>query len=253
MIESCQKITLFLVLCVCTCIVLLTTSCSKSVEKPEKDISNTTFEQFLEHFPPQGSIVEGINAENGADFQGGIKINSAYFQEFLQNNSFLDKDLQRIKFDINLLDNRNFTYHYAFSLSLSPRFYSLVISANTEGDPTHEWEYYLLNYTKEGKFIDGILLSYRNSYESEESTADLFQSEYRYVRFVSKNQLHFLDVSYDNSFTSAKSTYTDKQFMLTTSGEGDMRYCRESWYQIQEDGSFKRIKVVEKDKKEAKP
>jgi hypothetical protein len=251
MIENCQKITLFLVFCLFTYIAILTTSCSKSVEKPEKDTNNTTFEQFLEHFPPQSSVIEGINAENGADFQGGIKMNTAYFQEFLQNNSFLDKDLQRIKFDTNLLDNRNFTYHYAFSLSLSSRFYSLVISANTEGDPTHKWEYYLLNYTKEGKFIDGILLSYRNSYESEESTANLFQSEYRYVRFVSKNQLYFLDVNYDNSLTAINPT--DKQFMLINSGEGDMQYCRESWYQIQEDGSFKRIKVVEKDKKEAKP
>lgn len=250
--EDCRKITLFLVLCVCTLTTLLTTSCSKSVEKPEKDMSNMTFEQFLEHFPPQNGI-EGINADNGADFQGGIEINSAYFQEFLQNNTFLDKDLQKIKLDRNLLDNRNFTYHYAFSLSLSPKFYSLVISANTEGDPTHQWEYYLLNYTQEGKFIDGILLSYRNSYEAEESTEHLFQSEYRYVRFVTKNQLHFVDVNYDNSFTSMKPSHSNPQFMLTTSGEGDMRYCRESWYQIQDDGSFKQIKMIEKDKREAKP
>ncbi|MCU0389487.1 MAG: hypothetical protein MUE81_00065 [Thermoflexibacter sp.] len=250
---DCFKLTHYFRLLAFIFISLAMLSCAKNIEKEQDVLANTTFEQFLELFPPKTAIIESIDTNNGADFQGGAEINVAYFQEFLQNNVFIDQDLKKVSFNRNVGDNQFLTCHSAFSIPLSPDFYSVVISVDAEGDPTQKWKYYLLNYGKDGKYIDGILLSYRNSYESEESTQNIQQSEYRYVRFVSKNDLHFIDINYDNTFAQSHTFTQESPFILTTSGENDTRYYRESWYQIQKNGTFKQIKRIDKDKKEAQP
>jgi hypothetical protein len=228
-------------------LIIIVTSCAKQEVKHEDSADDTSFEEFLALFPTQSSVLEGINAENGKEFGENPEIDVLYLQQFLIGKSYLGKENNNNKF----IDSQELTYRVVTNLLLNPHFHSLIISANEEGNPSNEWAYYLLNYTKEGKFIDGILLSYRNSYADEETTANFQQSEYRYVRFLSKTQLHFIDVSYKSVENALIDI--DSNFMLTSSGDGDTQYFRESWYEVSEKGIFKRVKSVERDKSEAKP
>jgi hypothetical protein len=228
-------------------------ACNKQELKKEKEDSTTiSFEEFAIQFPVQSSPIQKINQENALDFSESPEIESIYFQNFLQGKFYLNQESEKIAFIKNTSDNQEITYRVAIQISLSPQFHSLIISANTEGDPTHEWAYYLLNYTKDGRYIDGILLSYRNSYTSEETTTIVSQSEYRYVSFLPKNQLHFTDVNYDNTL-QANTLKEEQNATLTSTSGKDSEYFRESWYQITENGAFKSLKIIERNKNEAHP
>lgn len=221
----------------------------KSEEETNLDVS---FEDFVALFPLQSSGIKEINAKNGLDFRESPEIETAYFQSFLQAKPYLNQLSDKLIFSKNTTDNEEVVYRVVMNVSPDTRFHSLIISANLEGDPTHEWAYYLLHYAKDGSYIDGILLSYRNSYVSEEATEQVFQSEYRYVSFLPNNQLHFTDVSYDNTLKSS-ALKDEKPFLLTTSGDSNAQYFRESWYQIEEKGTFKHLKTVERNKDDAEP
>jgi hypothetical protein len=234
-------------------LLILASGCGKFGIKSEEETNfNVSFEDFLALFPPQSSGISEINAKNGLDFRESPEIETAYFQSFLQANPYLNHLSDKLTFSKNTTDNQEVVYRVVMDISSDPHFHSLIISANLEGDPTHEWEYYLLHYAKDGSYIDGILLSYRNSYVSEEAIEKVFQSEYRYVSFLPNNQLHFTDVSYDNTVKSSV-LKDEKPLLLTKSGDSNAQYFRESWYQIEEKGTFKHIKTVERNKDDAEP
>lgn len=232
-------------------LMLIVMSCAKQEVRREEYTDDTTFEEFVALFPAQPSGFEGINDDNGKELGENPEIDPLYVKQFIVGQTFIGKEESKENMDNKFVENQDIIYRVAMNLSLNPAFHSLVISANEEGNPSNEWTYYLLNYTKQGKLIDAILLSYRNSYIDEETTANLQQSEYRYVRFLPEKQLYFVDVSYDNRNTAKIGTNSD--FMLTTSGENDARYFRESWYKLHETGKFTKLKFVERDKNEAKP
>ncbi len=234
-------------------LLIMVTACNKpSLQSEKEDSIATSFEEWVMQFPTQDAVIEGINQENALDFSESPEIESVYFQSFLEGKSYLNEQAEKIAFAKKTIDNQEITYRVAIKISLSSQFHSLIISANTEGDPTHEWAYYLLNYTKEGTYIDGILLSYRNSYQSKEATTTIMQSEYRYVSFLPKNQLHFTDVNYDNTLQS-NVLAEEKNTMLTSTGDKEVGYFRESWYEIVQNGAFKLLKQVERNKNEARP
>lgn len=234
-------------------LLILATGCGKLGVKSEEETNfNVSFEDFIALFPLQPSGIKEINTKNGLDFRESPEIETVYFQSFLQAKPYLNQLSDKLTFSKNTSDNQEVVYRVVMNVSSDTRFHSLIISANLEGDPTHEWAYYLLHYAKDGSYIDGILLSYRNSYISEEATEEVSQSEYRYVSFLPNSQLHFTDASYDNTLKS--STLKDeKAFLLTTSGDSNGQYCRESWYQIEEKGTFKHIRTVERNKDDAEP
>jgi hypothetical protein len=235
------------------CLLVLAVSCNKSITKSEEEASlDVSFEDFVALFPLQANGIKEINATNGLEFRESPEIEIAYFQSFLQKKPYLNHLSDRLNFSNNSTDNQEIIYRVVMNISSNIRFHSLIISANLEGDPTHQWEYYLLHYTKDGSYIDGILLSYRNSYMSEDATEEVLQTEYRYVSFLPENQLHFIDINYDNTVKSSLSK-GDKSFLLTASGDSNAQYFRESWYQIEENGTFRRIKTAERNKNDAKP
>jgi hypothetical protein len=233
-----------------TLVVLLmciASSCSKQEVKQEVVTDNTTFEEYIALFPNQIPDFKGINIENGKDLGENPEIDPLYVKQFIAGKPFQDIEDKSDKF----IENQDITYRLVMKVSLNSNFHSLIISANEEGNPSNEWAYYLLNYTKEGQYIEGILLSYRNSFSNEETTVNVQQSEYRYVSFLPEKQLHFVDVSYDNTNTALIDN--DSHFMLTASGETSNQYFRESWYQISEKGTFLKLKTTERDKKDAQP
>ncbi len=234
-------------------LLLFATGCGKFGIKSEEETNfNVSFEDFVDLFPLQSSGIKEINEKNGLDFSESPEIETAYFQSFVQAKPYLNHVSDKLVFSNNTTDNQEVVYRVVMNVSPNTRFYSLILSANLEGDPTHEWEYYLLHYAKDGSYIDGILLSYRNSYVSEEATEKVSQSEYRYVSFLPNNQLHFTDVSYDNTLKSSV-LKDEKPFLLTASGDSDAQYFRESWYQIEEKGIFKHLKTVQRNKDDAEP
>ena len=228
-------------------LILVAMGCSKQSVKQEEAIDNTTFEEFVMLFPAQPADLKEINAVNGKELGENPEIDPLYVKQFIIGSSFQENDKTTNKF----YENQDITYRVVMNMNLNPNFHSLVISANEEGNPSNEWAYYLLNYTKEGSYLDGILLSYRNSISNEETTANIQQSEYRYVSFLPEKKLHFTDVRYDNTNTALIDN--DSNFMLTASGDGNNQYFRESWYQIGEKGTFIKLKAIERDKKEAQP
>lgn len=232
-------------------LILIAIGCNKIAPNNAEGSVDISFEDFMASFA-QIADIKGINQENGLDFRESPEIEMVYFQSFLQDKSYANHLTEKLNFLEKTIDNQDITYRFVSQISLDSRFHSLIISANLEGDPTHEWAYYLINYTKKGSYIDGILLSYRNSYESEEATEKVSQSEYRYVSFLPKNQLHFTDISYDNTLQSRINS-DDMPFSLTASSDNDTQYFRESWYQIEEKGTFKQIKTVERNKNEVRP
>lgn len=230
---------------------LLAIGCSTAeTGENDKAMTDISFEDFVSLFP-QVSDMKEINAENGEDFRGNPEIEPIYLQNFILGKVYLNQSSEKLKFIKNINDNQEIIYRVVGRLSLNTSFYSLLISANLEGDPTHKWAYYLLNYAKGGSYIDGILLSYRKSYLSEESLQEFVQSEYRYVSFLPQNQLYFVDISYDNTLQGGVNYKSD--FLLTTSEVSGTQYFRESWYQIEESGAFKQLKVVERNKNDAQP
>ncbi|TAH18474.1 MAG: hypothetical protein EAZ08_11325 [Cytophagales bacterium] len=232
-------------------LLILVLGCGTDKTQDNEAMADISFEDFIALFP-QFSGIKEINADNGEEFKESPEIEAIYFQNFLQGKTYLNQLSEKLQFNQNTTDNQEITYRVVGQLSLDTHFYSLLVSANSEGDPTHKWAYYLLNYTKEGSYIDGILLSYRHSYLSEETLQEIAQSEYRYVSFLPKNQLYFVDVNYDNTLQS-NAANNDASFLLTAAGDKATQYFRESCYQIEANGIFKQLKVVERNKNEAKP
>jgi hypothetical protein len=204
-------------------------------ETPKNVDSKELFANFYKHFAVYDSGMSSLNEGEMHDLSKTIP--DSMLQVLLLGHSYWGLDHEKQVFEIN---DDNLGYQYVAKVSIQPAYSSLIIGASSL-DPDFKWKYYLLNYTPEGKYIDGMILSYRKSSITSRMDYTVRVGEYRILERLGDTTLKITDVCFNNQ------AGTQRQ-----KGE-DNRYYRESTYQITPSGNFQRIKTEEYPKEKAKP